>query len=297
MRYLVGKNAKPLVYVSSGKSLENRHFILEKRCLDTCVVVICIQGEVHIMQDGRRYTLTKNKYLILFEGHVHQGFKKSVDKTSFYWCHFKAGKEAHIVDQAKLSSLFVPSSKASKKAAPYPEMYILPEYGEITANGRAVLIFRQLLDLARGKSYSAHLPNFSLSLLVMEISQEFIEEYQKKAAAPELKPRIEQVAEWVRINYTRNLKLTQIAKILQYNPDYLSTAFRKYKKMPLMKYITRMRISRAKELLLNSNLTIKEIAAQVGYSDEQSFMKRFRLIEDISPTKFRNAFSRIKLVK
>jgi len=36
---------------------------------------------------------------------------------------------------------------------------------------------------------------------------------------------------------------------------------------------------------------------KVGYNDEKHFMRRFKQLEDITPTKFRNAFSRTKIVR
>jgi YesN/AraC family two-component response regulator len=91
--------------------------------------------------------------------------------------------------------------------------------------------------------------------------------------------------------------MEEIAKRFSYNPDYLSTAFRKYTGYPLMKYITMVRISNAKKMLLNSGDGIKEIAYKVGFDDEKAFMKRFKQLEDITPTTYRNAFNRIKIVK
>ncbi|MDR2303832.1 MAG: AraC family transcriptional regulator, partial [Treponema sp.] len=178
----------------------------------------------------------------------------------------------------------------------FSKYYTLPEYGEISSSGRAILIFRQLLDLARKDCYSDRLPNYALSLLAMEISQEFIEtHFQDKNR--ELNPKMEKIIEWIRISYNLRISMEEIAKRFSYNPDYLSTAFRKYTGYPLMKYITMMRISNAKKMLLSSGDGIKEIAYKVGFDDEKAFMKRFKQLEDITPTTYRNAFNRIKIVK
>jgi len=84
---------------------------------------------------------------------------------------------------------------------------------------------------------------------------------------------------------------------ISYNADYLSTAFRRYTGIPLMKYITKERISNAKNQLLNTTDGIKEIAWRVGFEDEKTFMKRFKQLEDITPTTYRNAFNRSKIVR
>jgi transcriptional regulator GlxA family with amidase domain len=173
---------------------------------------------------------------------------------------------------------------------------ILPEYGDISVNGRATLIFRQLLDLARNDHYSDMLPNYALSLLAMEISQEFIESHFQKNIK-RCNPKMEKIIEWIRVNYNRRFTLDMIAKRFLYNPDYLSTAFKRYTGLPLIKYVNMLRISNAKRLLLENSGGIKEIAWEVGFEDEKAFLKRFKQQENITPTTYRNAFNRIKIVK
>ncbi|GHV70314.1 hypothetical protein AGMMS49928_17630 [Spirochaetia bacterium] len=73
-------------------------------------------------------------------------------------------------------------------------------------------------------------------------------------------------------------------------------AFRRYTGIPLMRYISIVRISNAKKLLLGTTAGIKEIAWQVGFEDEKTFMKRFKQLEDITPSTYRNAFNRAKIV-
>jgi transcriptional regulator GlxA family with amidase domain len=140
------------------------------------------------------------------------------------------------------------------------------------------------------------LPNYTLSLLVMEISQEFIESHFQRNKK-KLNPKIEKIIEWIRINYDRRVTMGEISKIFRYNPDYLTTTFRKYAGISLMKYINMVRIANAKRLLLNTAAGIKEIAWQTGFEDEKSFMKRFKQFEGITPSTYRNAFNRVKIVK
>ena len=308
MRYLVCNNKKPLVHVSSGQLLNKEAFIHPKRKIDTWVIIICTKGILYITQDERSYQLTENQYIILFAGHEHYGFKESSGELSYYWCHFQINGSHRIVKKEDLIRIFDAKHTVSftyprdelktgiDMGKHFSGYYILPEYGDISSNGRAVLIFRLLLDLARKDRYSDMLPNYSLSLLAMEITQEFIETYSKKSKR-ELKPKIERIIEWIRVNYARRYSMDDIARNFSYNADYLSTAFRRYTGIPLKKYIRIVQIDHAKILLLNSTDSIKEVAFKVGFEDEKLFMKQFKQIVDITPTTFRHAFSHTKIVK
>ena len=293
MRYLITENSNPLVFISGGKFEKNRNFIHEKRRIDTFVIFICIKGPIYISQDGRRFTLRENQYLILFADHEHAGYMESTSAVSYYWCHFKVyGNDYRIVNQSELAIHVTPETNETISS-----FYILPEHGDLSGNTRALFMFRQLLDISRGSVYSPNLPNYALSLLAMEVSQEFIELNFPDTKNKKKDPKLERIIEWIRINYNLPLTLDKLGKRFNFNPDYLSTNFRKYKGVPLMKYILLVRIAAAKNLLLNSPDSVKEIAYKVGFTDEHIFMKRFKQFEDTTPTQYRNAFIHVKLVK
>jgi AraC-like DNA-binding protein len=293
MRYLICDSAHPLRYISGGKYFKVKKFIHEKRCIDTFVIFICLKGSIYIRQDGYKFTLKANQYLVLFANHEHQGYLESEGAVSYYWCHFQIKNDDYrIVNHSEFSVLFdyKPGNSSSR-------LFILPEHGDLSTNVRAIMIFRQLLDISRNNYYSKDLPNYALSFLAMEISQEFIELNFSKNSGVKLNSKMEEIIEWLRINYNQDLSLEKIARRFNYCRNYLTTAFRKYRGVTLMKYILILRLSMAKKMLLNSSEGIKEIAWKAGFGDERVFMKRFKQYEDITPTQYRNAFSRIKLVK
>jgi AraC-like DNA-binding protein len=52
-------------------------------------------------------------------------------------------------------------------------------------------------------------------------------------------------------------------------------------------YLTEMRISKAQELLRYTDLSIMDIALEVGYQTHSYFTNKFRMITGVTPTKFR----------
>ncbi|MDR0585034.1 MAG: AraC family ligand binding domain-containing protein, partial [Treponema sp.] len=159
MQYLICENEKPLIHVSSGQLLNEENFKHPRRNLDTWVIIICIKGKLYIAQDNRYYTLTENQYLILFSGHEHFGFKECEKDLSYYWCHFRISENVKykIMKNDELTQVFDTKDNVldTFPTGNHISRYcILPEFGDISANGRATLIFRQLLDLARNDHYS-----------------------------------------------------------------------------------------------------------------------------------------------
>jgi len=58
--------------------------------------------------------------------------------------------------------------------------------------------------------------------------------------------------------------------------------------MTPLDYLTLLRSARARELLEETDLTIREIGAQVGYYDSGSFIRRFKQVTGMTPLQYRH---------
>lgn len=67
----------------------------------------------------------------------------------------------------------------------------------------------------------------------------------------------------------------------------LSSFFRKQTGTTLMDYITRLKMEKAKELLLTTNMPLQELVLQVGYNDVSNFIRRFSRIVGLTPGAYR----------
>ena len=90
-------------------------------------------------------------------------------------------------------------------------------------------------------------------------------------------------------NYTNSdLSQTQVADYFQVSVYSLSKMFNNQVGMGFAKYINSKRIEYAKELLVTTELSVKEIAGMVGVLDDNYFSRLFRKTVGISPLEFRN---------
>jgi two-component system response regulator YesN len=84
-----------------------------------------------------------------------------------------------------------------------------------------------------------------------------------------------QVLRFIEGNYQADISITQIAERLQVTPNYLSALFHRKTGSTFIKYLTRIRLLRAKELLADPELRVQEVAEQVGYTSTRHFTKLF----------------------
>jgi AraC family transcriptional regulator len=92
----------------------------------------------------------------------------------------------------------------------------------------------------------------------------------------------------VRETADRKLKYsTYLSKELGLEYHYLSTLFSSVENVTIEQYIIRQRIERAKELLKYGELTLGEIAFELGYSSVQHLSNQFKRTTGLPPTRFK----------
>ncbi|MBS6645371.1 MAG: AraC family transcriptional regulator [Clostridiaceae bacterium] len=84
-----------------------------------------------------------------------------------------------------------------------------------------------------------------------------------------------------------DLTLDVIAQALSFSPSYLTRYFKEKQGVSLMQFIDQKRFSKSKQLLTETELSIKEIREQCGYSDAANFSRKFRQHEGITPKQYR----------
>lgn len=98
---------------------------------------------------------------------------------------------------------------------------------------------------------------------------------------------IYQVEQYIRTHYNEDLTLNTLADLVYLNPNYLSNIFAQVTGCTLNKYIKQMRMEKAQELLLNSNMKVTDISQAVGYPNTSYFCKSFQKLFGTTPERFR----------
>lgn len=110
----------------------------------------------------------------------------------------------------------------------------------------------------------------------------------------EIDNTIERLHEFINENLDKDLSLTRIAKHVYLNPSYLSRFYKKYTKRNLSDYINEVRLAKAKELLMNTDLKINEIARKVGLESPSYFTLVLKRYTGSTPQDYRDMLLRNK---
>ena len=98
---------------------------------------------------------------------------------------------------------------------------------------------------------------------------------------------IDDIIHFITENFDSSFSLDDLASRCALNSSYFSRAFKEQTGIPLFKYINRLRIDRACQLLKASSMTIIDIAFSVGYNNVSFFNRYFKKLMSISPGEYR----------
>jgi AraC-like DNA-binding protein len=245
-------------YISSGLFTTSEKWIHAKRQIDSYELIYVVYGELFLQEENEKFHLRQGDILLLFPHRTHLSYYESTGKTSFYWSHFTTDlfNGLHINWQHVTS----------------------PDHFKIAS------LFKQLLHIANTPDY----PRYSSDLMMLLILNEVT--VLNTAAQNKNSKLIKEISEWIRIHNARKITVDTTAVYFGYNADYLSLLFKKEMGIGLKQYINKEKMQCAKNLLLSSNYSIKQIADTMGFDDENQFTKYFKYHESQSPIKFRNMY-------
>ncbi|THF76529.1 AraC family transcriptional regulator [Cohnella fermenti] len=87
-------------------------------------------------------------------------------------------------------------------------------------------------------------------------------------------------------HYSESITIDQLARMAEVSPKYYVSLFKKTYGKTAIDYLTGVRVNRAKQLMLQEDMRLKDIAYRVGYNDEYYFSRMFKKEVGISPTAY-----------
>ena len=128
----------------------------------------------------------------------------------------------------------------------------------------------------------------SILKLYLEILEGHLGQKEPSEKKPNAQVYIDVALHYIRANYHTALSIKELTEILGVSQPYLFKIFKgAFGKSP-KQFLSDYRISQAKTLLAETDLTVAQVAASVGYHDGLSFSQYFRLKESLSPSAYRS---------
>jgi AraC-like DNA-binding protein len=232
--------------------------------LRNCIYYIT-EGEGELILNHQSYFPTAGDIVIIPYGtHVtYHPINENYYKK--YWCHFQAQHTSmHLFD-------FITVPYVIKSNAPEE---ITSVFTALTQSFQTQTSFSPLIL----NGYLQHL----LALCLKDVG---IERLSYSQSVPT--DKIELLNQYIYAHLESEITLAELADLVHFHPNYFIRFFKKYFGTSPLKYVSNVRIERAKELLKTTALSITEISEQLGYSSAYHFSARFKEAVGYSPRSYR----------
>ena len=100
------------------------------------------------------------------------------------------------------------------------------------------------------------------------------------------------IVDYLLENFNRDISLSDIAAHCGYSESHVRHLFKQYSRTTIRRYLTALRVKRAKNLLANTGMSVSDIAFDVGYNDSNYFTNTFRKETGLSPKAYRKECAR-----
>lgn len=251
-------DGKYISYEHMGEFITDEKWIHPSRVIGNTELIFVLCGRVFINEDGVEYSLGENDILILEPDKPHFGYLESGgngEKVSFYWLHFDTD-------------------------IPLPTKYLHGDGNELYDIKH---FLRKLLHLSSTPSSGGIKDALTYSVFC-ELESLTGEKIGEKRSI------IKKVTELVRINIDKQITVDSISKYFGYSTSYMGKLFFSSTGTHLKDYIATERMKRAKDMLLTTELSVKEVSKEVFPGSYNSFIKFFIYHEGISPSEFRQRY-------
>lgn len=246
-------------------------------------LIFLLSPNIHLESQNCRtsFLFKKNQYIL------HYSFKKNTSKLwtenheilkylqiqvnyqyIFNLINPEADQESKDILESMINNNFI---FLHKEAPPYMTVEMHMILKEIISNSKKGVMQKLLIEAKIIKL---------LILIFEQFKEKDTEEIQHKTASI--------IKKFVDENFHKNIKVEEIGKLIGINQNTIRKEFKAQYNTTITDYISELRMLKAKKMIINREIMIKEIAIECGYEYVQNFTRAFKKKFGLSPEKLRN---------
>lgn len=257
--------AQPYRCSEAGLFYGNARFSTARTHKESYILFYSLAGAGLIEQGDARVTLEPG-FALLLDCRTPQSYCTAPGHTRWhhYWAH---------IDGSGVAAAAAVLNPQRITPVPLPELTAREGYDALLAR------------LEDGSTASVLRQSLVIHTLLTELAMQTLD----SGAAASNRALVQQSAEYIRAHYGEDLALDRLAAAAHISKSYFLRLFRQYMGTTPYNYLLCCRITRAKELLVATDLPVGEIGRRTGFSGEANFSTRFLRMAGQSPLQYRRA--------
>ncbi|MGW9526580.1 AraC family transcriptional regulator [Paenibacillus terrae] len=259
------------IHYCNGRKFKEAGKIMRKftRTLSHHELVLVTEGLGSIVIGGKKYSLKQGMLFYIGSGVLHSLEPDSNEPPHFLTVHFSYAR--------------VNLNDGKWDITDEPRMLPLHPAQELKDAYSVQDLFHKLVD-----SWNAKLPGYELMTrtllqqLFISISQSVRKQHWNDSNAR----KVEKIIQYMHQHINSKVTLTELSEMVQLAPTYLSRTFKETTGYAVIEFFNKIKIDKAKELLIEGDKKVKEVAQALGFTDEFYFSRLFKRMEGISPSEY-----------
>jgi len=253
----------------AGHYICRKEYHIKRALQNSALLLLTLSGEGKLTYRGAEYALTRGTCMLI-DASVSHEYRCAGNSWEFKYLHFWGAMSEKYI------------AYAGEHAGP---VYMLP--------GDEFLRTERTLDRILGMTEEAVIRDYpGISALIYALLALLLSHDGSRSSVESAGSRaMAEAAACIRQNYMHNLSTDDIARAVSLSRSYMSEMFTRAYGIPPHEYLVLFRLSVAKDMLLNTKLSVTEIAERTGFRDVFSFSRIFRRETDLSPSRYRQKYS------
>jgi AraC family transcriptional regulator of arabinose operon len=220
---------------------------------DYYLLYMC-RGMMGVLLNGEMKDICAGQFIIFFPGCEYKYTSQGAEEVIYYWAHFTGYGARDILEKCKLYGGNIYNAGFNKS--------VINEFNNMFTE----FIRRDYCFEAAAASHLISICiNLSRNMSNLATSRDTIN-----------RDRIQASIKFIHKNFKSNISLKQLAAIEHLSISRYRAIFKQCTGFSPKSYIIALRIKRACELIVQTDLSIKEIAESVGYQDQLYFSRIFK---------------------
>ncbi|WP_066190891.1 AraC family transcriptional regulator [Gracilibacillus timonensis] len=241
-------------------------YYTERHNLESYLIIFTLQGEGKLLYQNQEYILDQHS-LCFIDCKNHQYYQTSKELWQFYWVHIN-GKQ--------IKNYYSDFSQ---------DKNICFKVRDDTAKN----IIQTMLNLQNNKTRTLEIiiAREIINLLTLLLVEKMRLKYNDETKIPAY---IFDIQSYFEKNYKNKITLDDLSKEFRLNKYQIAKTFKNSVGISPIEYLIETRIGKAKDLLKYTNLSINEIAYEIGIDNVTHFINLFKKRVGMTPLKFRTSW-------
>ncbi|MGZ0039991.1 AraC family transcriptional regulator [Paenibacillus ottowii] len=259
------------IHYCNGRKFKETGKILRNftRTLSHHEFVLVTEGAGSIAIGGKTYLLKQGMLFYIGPGVLHSLQPDPNEPPRFLTVHFSYARVNFNDGQWDITD--------------EPRMLPLHAAQELKDNYSIQDIFHKLVDC-----WDAKLPGYELMsrTLLQQLGVSIFQSVRKQQWSGSNSRKIENIIQYMHQHINSKVTLTELSEMVQLAPTYLSRTFKETTGYSVIEFFNKIKMDKAKELLIEGDKKVKEVAQALGYTDEFYFSRIFKRMEGVSPSEY-----------